>query len=74
MFTVAFFGHRYIENYTDIEAKLEELITDIILRKHRVQFLVGRNGEFDNMVASVCKRVMKKLSFGNAFLVLFYRI
>ena len=50
IFTVAFFGHRYIDNPFKVEELLEEQIRKLINEKEYVDFLVGRNGEFDQCV------------------------
>lgn len=58
-YTVSFFGHRYIENALEIESGLEQVIQALLLNKEYVEFLVGRDGEFDQLVSSVvrcCKR------------------
>lgn len=51
-FTVSFFGHREIENGFEVERCLEEIITDLIRSKEYVEFLVGRDGEFDLLASS----------------------
>ena len=43
---------------------------DLIRSKEYVDFLVGRNGDFDILVSSVIKRVKKRLDYGNSSLVL----
>lgn len=61
-FTVSFFGHRIIENALQIETRLEKLIGKFLKEKDYVEFLVGRDGEFDQLVSSVirrCKRVVR---------------
>ena len=61
-FTVSFFGHRYIENALEIERGLEQLIKTLLRNKEYVEFLVGRDGEFDQTVSSVirrCKRTVR---------------
>lgn len=61
IYTVSFFGHRKIDNALQIETKLEEIITNLIQTKEYVEFLVGREGEFDILASSVVKKV-KELS------------
>lgn len=59
VFTVSFFGHRCIENALDIERRLEEFILGSLRNKEYVEFLVGRDGDFDQIVSSTicrCKR------------------
>lgn len=52
-YTVAFFGHRYIlGNFRMISDPLDELIRDLIRNNEYVEFLVGRNGDFDRIVSS----------------------
>ena len=69
-FTVSFFGHREIENGFEIERRLEEIIADLIRSKEYVEFLVGRDGEFDLLASSVIKRCIKKYARCNTSLVL----
>ena len=69
-FTVSFFGHREIENGFEIERRLEEIIADLIRSKEYVEFLVGRDGEFDLLASSTIKRCIKKYGRGNTSLVL----
>ena len=65
IYTVSFFGHREIENALDVERKLEAKITKLIQTKQYIEFLVGREGEFDILAASVVKRVKKQMDYGN---------
>ena len=61
-YTVSFFGHRHIDNTFHIERALEELICSLLRSKEYVEFLVGRDGEFDQMVSSTirrCKRTVR---------------
>ena len=50
-FTVSFFGHRVIEDPLRIEQHLETLIRKLLQEKEYVEFLVGRDGEFDQIVS-----------------------
>ena len=62
VFTVSFFGHRHVENPISIEAELEKQIVRLLLEKQYVEFLVGRDGDFDLLVSSVihrCKRTIR---------------
>ena len=52
IYTVAFFGHRYIDNPLKIEELLEEQIRKLIDENEYVEFLVGHNGDFDRCVSS----------------------
>ena len=69
IFTVSFFGHREIDNAVQVERNLEEKITELIRIKQYVEFLVGREGEFDILAASVVKRVKKQMDYGNCSLI-----
>ena len=70
IYTVAFFGHRYIDNPFKVEELLEEQIRKLINEKEYVDFLVGRNGEFDQCVSSAVLRVRKNVRDDNSALVL----
>ena len=70
IFTVAFFGHRYIDNPLKVEELLEEQIRKLINEKEYVDFIVGRNGEFDQCVSSTVLRVRKNVRDDNSSLVL----
>ncbi len=70
VFTVAFFGHRVVENIIEVEKSLEEYVEKIMLEKNYVEFLVGRNGEFDKLVASVINKKRKQLRDDNNSLTL----
>ena len=70
IYTVAFFGHRYIDNPLKVEELLEEQIRKLISEKEYVDFLVGRNGEFDQCVSSTVLRVRKNVGDDNSALVL----
>lgn len=69
--TVSLFGHRIIEGYNAVESKLYELLRIITQRESgEVEFLVGRNGDFDLMAASVIRKLKKETSNDNVFLTL----
>lgn len=55
-YTVSFFGHRQIDNPFQVEQQLEKLISDLLRHKEFVEFLVGRDGEFDQLVSSTVRR------------------
>ena len=65
IYTVSFFGHRYIDNFRDIEDRLEELIIKLIREHEYVDFLVGRNGDFDQLVSSTIRRVKREFRDDN---------
>lgn len=62
-YTVSFFGHRHIDNPFPIEKVLDVLIGSLLRSKEYVEFLVGRNGDFDQLVSSAicrCKREIRE--------------
>lgn len=62
-FTVSFFGHRHIDNLIYIEKALHKIIGSLLHNKEYVEFLVGRDGEFDQLVSSSihrCKREVRE--------------
>lgn len=69
IYTVAFFGHRHIDNFFKVEEKLEELIRGLIDSKEYVDFLVGRNGDFDQIVASTVRKMKKEVFDANSSLI-----
>lgn len=68
-YTVSFFGHRQIENPFHIEELLEKLICDLLRRKEFVEFLVGRDGEFDQLVSSTVRRCKRNIRDDNSALI-----
>lgn len=59
-YTVAFVGHRYIDNITAVEKILEKILYDILQNKKYVELLIGRNGDFDIMATTIIKRAQKR--------------
>ncbi len=70
IYTVAFFGHRYLSNPFAIEPVLEKQIRKLLQEKQYVDFLVGRNGEFDQLVSSSVRRVKRSFRDDNSSLCL----
>lgn len=70
VFTVTFFGHREVEHFRETEQALDNLIQQLISDHEYVEFLIGRNGEFDQLVSSVVHRVRKRLDYKNSALIL----
>ena len=68
--TVCFFGYREIYNLFELEEKLEEHIRILLESKEYVEFLVGRNGEFDQLASSTVRRVKRNYRDDNSALVL----
>ena len=68
---VSLFGHRIIEDHITVESKLYELLRIVIQKENgEVEFLVGRNGDFDLMAASVIRKLKKETGKDNVFLTL----
>ena len=65
-FTVSFFGHRSIENALEVETRLERLIHSMLREHEYVEFLVGRDGEFDQIVSSVIRRCKREYRSDNS--------
>ena len=70
IYTVSFFGHRYISNMLDIEEKLIPLLLELIKTKEYIDFLIGREGEFDQIAARIIHKVCKDLDCENTHLTL----
>lgn len=58
-FTVCLFGHRRIEEPAVVEERLRAIIEEIIDAHECVEFLVGREGEFDLLASSVIKDIKR---------------
>ena len=70
IYTVSFFGHRYIERGTEIENRLDKLLHDLITQKEYVDFLIGRDGEFDLLASAAIKRAIRSYGYGNTHFTL----
>lgn len=70
VYTVSFFGHRRIYDPIRIERQLEGIVRELLLTKQYVEFLVGKDGEFDILVASVIRRCKRQYRDDNSALVL----
>ncbi len=57
IFTVSFFGHREVDHFRDVERQVEKLVQKLMEERDYVDFLVGRNGDFDQIAASAVRRV-----------------
>ena len=65
-YTVSFFGHRMIDNALEIENRLEQLIRMLLWEHEYVEFLVGRDGEFDQLVSSTIRRCKREYRSDNS--------
>ena len=70
IYTVCFFGHRYIERGTEIENRLDKLLHDLITQKEYVDFLIGRDGDFDLLTSVAIKRAIRSYGYGNTHFTL----
>lgn len=69
IYTISFFGHRYIENMPFIEIKLENIIREAIQKYEYVNFLVGREGDFDQIASSAIRHIKKNYLDFNSSLI-----
>ena len=49
-YTVSLFGHRHIDHPSEIEKQLDTLLRELLAQKEYVEFLIGRDGDFDLLV------------------------
>lgn len=70
VYTVSFFGHRRLYDAIRVEELLEELVRELLRTKQYVEFLVGRDGDFDILAASVIRRYKRQYRSDNSSLVL----
>ncbi len=70
IYTVSFFGHRSIERASEIENALDRLLHDLIRQKEYIDFLIGRDGEFDLLASAAIKRVVREFGYGNTHFTL----
>ena len=70
IYTVSFFGHKYIEQEAEIESRLDRLLHELITQKEYVDFLIGRDGEFDMIASAAIRRAVSNYGYGNTHLTL----
>ena len=70
IFTVSLFGHRDFNWSASFESRLEEIVRDLLWKNEYVEFLIGREGEFDIIAASVIRRVLRAHGSSGSSLVL----
>ncbi len=70
IYTVSFFGHRNVEHGTEIENRLDTLLHDLITQREYVDFLIGRDGDFDLLASSAIKRAIRNYAYGNTHFTL----
>ena len=66
VFTVSFFGHRIIDNPLLVEQRLETWLRKLLQENEYVEFLVGRDGEFDQIVSSTIRRCKREYRSDNS--------
>ncbi len=70
IYTVSFFGHRDFSKHFEYEEKIKQLIIKLLREKEYVEFLVGRNGEFDLFISSIIRRIKSENGYDNCSLIL----
>lgn len=65
VYTVCFFGHRQIDDFRTIEQWIEQLVDKLLNEHEYIEFLVGRDGEFDQLVTAAILRCKKRLDSAN---------
>lgn len=70
IYTVSFFGHRYVESGAEIERRLNKLLHYLITQKEYVEFLIGRDGDFDLLASAAIKRAVREYGYGNTHFTL----
>ena len=66
LYTVSFFGQRKICNQLHIDRTLDELVTRLLREHSYVEFLVGRDGDFDQLVSSAIRRCQREYGVKNS--------
>ena len=64
--TVCLFGHRILQNPVHVERALCEVVPDLLAAQEYVEFLIGRDGDFDLLAASVIRSEIKQKGCGRA--------
>ena len=70
IYTISFFGHRDFYEHHKCENKLILIIKDLINTKEYVEFLIGRNGEFDTFISSIIREIKNSTWDKNSALTL----
>ncbi|MDE6835003.1 MAG: hypothetical protein K2J39_12285 [Ruminococcus sp.] len=70
IYTVSFFGNRRVEFGADIENRLDMVLYDLITQREYIDFLIGRDGDFDLFVSSAIRRTIRKYAYGNTHFTL----
>lgn len=70
IYRVSFIGHREVDDFFFVEEQVYSIVRELMTTKEYVEFYVGRNGEFDILVASVIKRAKREIYEHNSSLIL----
>lgn len=65
IYTISFFAHRYVDHRLEIDDRLDKLLHALITQREYIDFLIGRDGEFDLLASSAIKRAIRNYSYGN---------
>ncbi len=69
-FTVSFFGHRQIDNYNKIYDAVFEIALSLLRQEIYTEFLIGKNGTFDEIATAAIRKARKHYGSYNSSLVL----
>lgn len=69
IFTVSFFGHRSIDRYREVEQEVSRIVRSLIRDHEYVDFLVGRDGDFDQIVTAEVRRAKRDVYDANSSLI-----
>lgn len=69
VYTVSLFGHRQLDYPVLTERTLEMILQKLLETVEYVDFLLGRDGEFDLLAASVIRRLQKNGRSANCSLI-----
>lgn len=70
IFTVSLFGHRHISNPDKIRTELAQLVEKLIKEKQYIQFLVGHDGQFDEIAGEVISQAIRNSAYHTALLIM----
>lgn len=70
IYTVSFFGHRNMECGSEIGNRLDRLLHDLIRQKEYVEFLIGRDGDFDLLASAAIRQAVRDHGYGNTHFTL----
>lgn len=67
-YTVCLFGHRHLDITPEVENRFEKNVRSLLREKEYVEFLIGRDGDFDIWAASVIKSIQESVRSDNSSL------